>query len=575
MKHRLLSKLSVFLFIVILFYSISFSFTALNVNAGALTAIDGIHSFGSTYFAYDGSSSATSIDGNFTISTNKYTFASETDCAWINDMTMAGTEDVIITVGKNIAEPNGVNSLRSFKLNNVDVGEFVADGIYSVTIIGYIGDSEVFRTETYIDGQTGIDEHYSLNMSNALDKVIDNFKIFYTKAEGTDFAHENFTLYSFEVSEASSDAPPAVAAPSVVSITRKTPAEQLTNASSVTYLVTFSESVSGVDNNDFRLTGTAAGTIAEFTGASGAAIEVAVNNINGDGILELECIGTGITDTEGNAISGGFDTGEYYIIDKSAPRVNSIERLTPLYELTNVSSVVYRVTFNEDVSGVDIADFRLNKTLDAAGTIFLIINHGTQIVDVTVNEISGNGTLGLECIGTGITDIAGNEINQGFTGQTYIIDTTPPAIISQSPADNALDADKTSNLAITFSDTVLQGSGSILLKKASDGSTVDTVLTGWGTNIITINPTNDLAELEGYYILIDNDAVMDSAGNYFAGISDAAEWNFTVKDSTPPAVTSVSTINKTYKAGDDILITCIFNENITVNAGGSIKLNIG
>ena len=118
--------------------------------------------------------------------------------------------------------------------------------------------------------------------------------------------------------------------PFVVGITRKTPlASTVINATAVTYLVTFSEGVNGVDGSDFALTktGSADGTIAGVSSAvTGTAIEVTVNGVSGDGTLRLDLnnTGTGITDDGGTAITGGFTTAELYVFDHTLPTLTLV-----------------------------------------------------------------------------------------------------------------------------------------------------------------------------------------------------------------------------------------------------------
>ena len=74
------------------------------------------------------------------------------------------------------------------------------------------------------------------------------------------------------------------------SINRGNPAGHATNASSVTYTVTFSEAVTGVDPADFQvvLTGTATATVSQVTPVSGAVYTVTVSGITGNGTLRPE-----------------------------------------------------------------------------------------------------------------------------------------------------------------------------------------------------------------------------------------------------------------------------------------------
>ncbi|MGV3505526.1 MAG: Ig-like domain-containing protein, partial [Adhaeribacter sp.] len=119
------------------------------------------------------------------------------------------------------------------------------------------------------------------------------------------------------------------------------------------------------------------------------------------------------------------------VLDTTPPRVTSIVRLTPADATTKVSPVIFRVTFDESVSNVDIADFLLSKTATATGSIATVsASSGTQM-DVTVTGVGGDGTLRLDVkgSGTGIKDPVGLDLAEAFSsGEVYTIDNTPPVI---------------------------------------------------------------------------------------------------------------------------------------------------
>src|SRR5205823_3302258 len=81
------------------------------------------------------------------------------------------------------------------------------------------------------------------------------------------------------------------AAPSVISINRTNPAGSGANGASVTYTVTFSEAVTGVDASDFALalTGNVTTTPPVVSG-SGAVYTVTVNGLAGNGTLGLNLV---------------------------------------------------------------------------------------------------------------------------------------------------------------------------------------------------------------------------------------------------------------------------------------------
>jgi predicted outer membrane repeat protein len=105
-------------------------------------------------------------------------------------------------------------------------------------------------------------------------------------------------------------------APTVVSILRADP--NPTNATSVHFIVTFSEEVSGVDIGDFSVftTGTISGSSVTNVSDTGTVYIVTVSVGTGSGSLRLDIPGTAlIADVVGNPLSGlPYDSGEAYSI---------------------------------------------------------------------------------------------------------------------------------------------------------------------------------------------------------------------------------------------------------------------
>lgn len=135
-----------------------------------------------------------------------------------------------------------------------------------------------------------------------------------------------------------------------------------------------------------------------------------------------------------NSHSMAFDmnvTGNLALVDKTAPVVQSILRQSPATETTTATTVTFRATFSEKVSGVDASDFTVNAVSGsvsgtlASDAVTAVGVEGTTY-DITVNSITGSGTLRLDLnSSTGITDDAGNSAS-GFTnGATYTIEEEP------------------------------------------------------------------------------------------------------------------------------------------------------
>ncbi len=110
--------------------------------------------------------------------------------------------------------------------------------------------------------------------------------------------------------------------PGVTSILRQNPVASLTNAVSVTFRVTFSEDVQNGGPTDFVLTttGTATGTIDAVVIQSASVYDVAVTGVGGNGTLGLTFAATNdIADLSGNLLgaSPAIGTYETYVIDNT------------------------------------------------------------------------------------------------------------------------------------------------------------------------------------------------------------------------------------------------------------------
>lgn len=143
------------------------------------------------------------------------------------------------------------------------------------------------------------------------------------------------------------------------------------------------------------------------------------------------------------------------------PTVVSIDRQTPATSPTNADAVIWRIIFNENVTGVGSADFNVTgptgSSLSVAGT-------GTTY-DVTIsggNLASLNGTVSLS-VAPGATinsDPGGlalvNGVPTGTNVNTYLIDNLAPSILSFNrsvPASEFTDSDSITWL-VSFSEDV-------------------------------------------------------------------------------------------------------------------------
>ena len=170
--------------------------------------------------------------------------------------------------------------------------------------------------------------------------------------------------------------PADTTAPTVASIVRSDPAEATTSERTLVFGVTFSEDVTGVDLSDFALSsgGTGTGSVTNLTG-SGSQYLVSVSATR-DGTYNLDITqDSGIADAADNPLSSTTPTGadHTYAVntipaDTTAPTVASIVRSDPAEATTSERTLVFGVTFSEDVTGVDAGDFALSPDSTGGGS---------------------------------------------------------------------------------------------------------------------------------------------------------------------------------------------------------------
>ena len=106
-----------------------------------------------------------------------------------------------------------------------------------------------------------------------------------------------------------------------------------------------------------------------------------------------------------------------------------------------------------------------------------------------------------------------------------------PILTATSPQDDSTRVPIDSDIILKFNKAVNCESGTINIESEDNSSSFaislpNEIVTGCGTEIITVNLPMDLEYETEYYVLIDNTAFADLLGNTYKGISDKKEFNF-------------------------------------------------
>jgi FtsP/CotA-like multicopper oxidase with cupredoxin domain len=252
------------------------------------------------------------------------------------------------------------------------------------------------------------------------------------------------------------------------------PLTAISNSSVVSYNVTFSETVTGVDPSDFYMTGSGVtGAWVMSVNGNGNTRTVMVNTGSGSGTLFLNVrdnntiLNSLLKPLGGPGLQHYITTDGlfFFRIDKIAPTVSAIDRLTPTP--TNDPSVSFVVTFSEKVTGVDLADFVLaDGSIADASLTEVIQNSPSEYTVVVGTGTAPEGTVGLNLVDTDtvseIKDIAKNPLagtgstpDGSFTGQVYTIDRIAPTVSSILRASSNPTGAATVNYTVTFSEDVM------------------------------------------------------------------------------------------------------------------------
>jgi hypothetical protein len=280
-----------------------------------------------------------------------------------------------------------------------------------------------------------------------------------------------------------------VVPPEVVSIVPVGPSP--TNAASVLWMVTFSESVTGVGAGDFILSGPGSSG-AEITGVTGGGSSYTVTASTGaDGQLGLDLVDDDtIEDVAGNKLGGtgtgnGNFAGQTYLIDKTGPTV-TVEQASGQDDPTNVLPIRFAVHFSEPVADFDATDVTRAGTATTAAANVSVMGSGQdyEIVFASPPPIT-DGTILASIAAASAHDGLGNASSASTsTDNSVMYDTTKPTSSASGVDANWHNADVTATLSATDPGAPATGSGVASIKYQVDGGTLQTIAGNSGNVVI-------------------------------------------------------------------------------------------
>ena len=411
-----------------------------------------------------------------------------------------------------------------------------------VTVTG----SGTRRVISGLAGLTGTDGDYVLKLTAASSGIQD--------AAGNAIAADATVSWTADIT-----APTGTPTP-VSPSTRNTP---LTSA-----VVKFSEIVSGVTKDDFRLTvnGSAVSLLRATLVQDGVDLtKWTIGNLDvlsvADGRYELKLVSAGseIVDAAGNRLSS--DMTWTWTMDTAKPTASFA--IVPAVRSDGLGSIV--VTFSKSVTGVDYADFELTRdggsniitntaSVTGAGTTWTLGNL------TALTGTAGSYALRLKAAGSSIQDAAGNVI-AADASTSWQVDKTVPTVTFETfanPRNSALNS-----ITMTFSEAVtgLEKSDFALTRGVNPVSLANATLTGSGTTW-TLVGLSGATVTDGIYKLALTGSVNDLAGNPVA-VSPMAPNVIWDKESVVPTVALAAVADQKNSDVATNSVKATFSEKVT------------
>ena len=352
------------------------------------------------------------------------------------------------------------------------------------------------------------------------------------------------------------------------------------NLASVKYLLTFSESVTGVDKTDFLLVPTGWVTGYSITGVtgSGATRSITVTTGSGSGTLQLKLVDDDsirnpvLSPLAGTGVGNGNFDGDPYTLDKTPPAVVSILRADP--DPSSAASLRYAVTFSESVTGVDKTDFGLNVS-GLTGAAISAVSGSGMAYTVSVLPGTGAGSLQLKLTDNDsikdvlLNPLGGTGTGTAVSGETYSVNRVPPTVLSIARAGPDPVMTSTSKFTVTFSEPVtgvdIGDFSPVPVTGAFTSIKVSSVIGSGTTYTLTVisGPGSGSLRVD----LLDNDTIKNSYSAQLGG-AGSGNGNFTSGETysankTFPAVVSITRTSAVSTNAVRVKFTVTFSEPMT------------
>jgi glucose/arabinose dehydrogenase len=374
---------------------------------------------------------------------------------------------------------------------------------------------------------------------------------------------------------------PDTLAPTVQAINRvgSTP----TNAGSVQWTVTFSETVTGVDLSDFALaaSGVTGATLTGISG-SGSVYTVTASTGTGNGTLGLNLVDdNSILDSATNPLGGaggianGNFTGQVYTIDTAAASV-TIDQAAGQADPTSASPINFTVVFSETVTGFAANDISFAGST-VGGPLTAVVTGTGPTYTVAVSGMTGTGTVVASVLAGAATDAAGNtSLASTSTDNTATFNATAvPTVLSINRVSPTPTNAGSVQWTVTFSETVtgVDLTDFALVASGVTGATLSPVV-GTGS-VYTVTASTGTGNGTLGLNLVDDDSIVDASSNPLGGAGTGngafTGQSYTIDTAAPSVTIDQAAGQADPTSANPINFTVVFSEAVTGFAANDIS----
>ena len=283
------------------------------------------------------------------------------------------------------------------------------------------------------------------------------------------------------------------------------------SSSTLSYSLTFAESVTGITADDFSIGGTATGWAVDGVTGSGTSYTISLTSASGaDGTVVLTIAAGAASDAATNSGPAVAIDAAAVTVDRNGPTVSSFAPTTS--SPTKLTSISYALVFDESVTGLAVADFTIGGTSHASTPWTAAVTGSGTTYTVTLTRATPvDGTVTLTLGASSVTDTVGNSgpSDETTAAEVTVDRTAPTATWTASPSTPT--GNTTLVYTLAFSEAVSGlTEADFTLTGTSSGWSVESI-EGTGPYTVTIGAVDPA---EGTVVLtLGSGTVSDAAGN--------------------------------------------------------------